>query len=266
MIMEKKKYPEEGDVVLCTVKNISYHSVFVTLDEYPGLEGMIHISEIAPGRIRNIRDYVKEGKKVVCKVLRANPERGQFELSYRRVSVAMRKNKNEETRMEQKAQKILEAFAEMTKKSVQEVNIEIGQKIKDAYGSLYVGFQTIVYEGEKAVNNLKLGENAKEFVKLVLERVKPKDVEVEGTIELQNSTESGLEKIKKAFEEGKKFAEERKYNISFAYVSAPRYRMVVKAEDYKTANDIIQEVAEAIIEFNKKNKGEGLFAIKEKKS
>jgi translation initiation factor 2 subunit 1 len=39
------------------------------IEEY-GKQGLIHISEVSPGRIRNIRDFVKEGKMVVCKVIK----------------------------------------------------------------------------------------------------------------------------------------------------------------------------------------------------
>ena len=92
MLYKKQGFPEESELVMCTVSNIQYHSVFADLDEY-GRQGMIHISEISPGRIRNIRDYVKEGKKIVCKVLRVNSERGHIDLSLRRVNEAQRKNK-----------------------------------------------------------------------------------------------------------------------------------------------------------------------------
>ena len=75
MLFKKQDFPEEGDLVLCTVTSVQFHSVFVDMDEY-GKGGMIHISEVSPGRIRNIRDFVKEGKKIVCKVLRINQEKG----------------------------------------------------------------------------------------------------------------------------------------------------------------------------------------------
>jgi translation initiation factor 2 subunit 1 len=76
MFYKKEGFPEEDELVICTVAEIQYHSIFVTVDEYDNISGMIHISEIAPGRIRNIRDYVKEGKVIVCKVLRINTEKG----------------------------------------------------------------------------------------------------------------------------------------------------------------------------------------------
>ena len=58
MLYQKKGLPEESELVICTVTKIQYHSVFVKLDEF-NHSGMIHISEISPGRIRNIGDYVK---------------------------------------------------------------------------------------------------------------------------------------------------------------------------------------------------------------
>jgi len=85
MLLNKKGFPEEGELVLCKVTKVSYNSVFANLEEY-GKHGMIHISEVSPGRIRNLNDYVKLGKMVVCKILRVNQEKGHIDLSLRRVN------------------------------------------------------------------------------------------------------------------------------------------------------------------------------------
>ena len=95
MSEKKKGFPQESEIVLCTVSNISYNSVFVKLDEYINLQGMIHISEISPGRIRNIRDYVKPGKVIVCKILRIHQQKGHIDLSLRRVTESQRRKKPE---------------------------------------------------------------------------------------------------------------------------------------------------------------------------
>jgi translation initiation factor 2 alpha subunit (eIF-2alpha) len=60
---------EEGQIVRCTVDKIAGTIVFVKIDDY-NQEGTITFSEISPGRIRNIRDYVVPKKKIVCKVLK----------------------------------------------------------------------------------------------------------------------------------------------------------------------------------------------------
>ncbi len=78
---------EEGDVVLCTVDRIVGTIVFVKIDG--GGEGSIILSEIAPGRIRNLRDYVVPNKKIVCKVLSIKDQ--GVSLSFRRVKQHERK-------------------------------------------------------------------------------------------------------------------------------------------------------------------------------
>ena len=95
MLHKREGFPEEDELVMCTVTKIFPHSVFVNLDEFDR-NGLIHISEVSPGRIRNIRDFVKQDKKVICKVLRINKERGHIDLSLRRVNDAQRRNKSDE--------------------------------------------------------------------------------------------------------------------------------------------------------------------------
>ena len=110
MLFKKQGFPEESDLVLCTVTSVQYHSVFVDIDEY-GKSWMIHISEVSPGRIRNIRDFVKEGKKIVCKVLRINEEKGYIDLSLRRVNESEKRRKIDDIKKEQNAEKIIEIAA-----------------------------------------------------------------------------------------------------------------------------------------------------------
>src|SRR5210317_1898406 len=103
MLLQKKGFPLEDELVLCTVTNIHFHSVFAKMDEYDNKTGLIHISEISPGRIRNIRDYVVEGKKVICKVLKIDEGRGHIDLSLRRVNDGQKREKNSQLKQEQKA-------------------------------------------------------------------------------------------------------------------------------------------------------------------
>ena len=65
------------------MKRISGTTVFVSIEDDG--EGTIITSEIAPGRIRNLRDYVVPGKKIVCKILSID-KAGNIHLSLRRVT------------------------------------------------------------------------------------------------------------------------------------------------------------------------------------
>ncbi len=61
-----KKY-KVGDIVECQVTGIVKYGVFVNVDfDYSGL---IHISEVAHGFVRNIEDYVKEGETIFAEVI-----------------------------------------------------------------------------------------------------------------------------------------------------------------------------------------------------
>src|SRR3989344_7158518 len=77
---------EQDELVICTVEKIVGTVVFVKIPwKGKEIDGSITISEIAPGRIRNLRDYVVPKKRVVCKILRISPQ-GNVELSLRRVT------------------------------------------------------------------------------------------------------------------------------------------------------------------------------------
>jgi len=72
-----REFPEEGEFVIATVKSIHNYGAFLSLDEYSGKDGFMHISEVAPTFVRNIRDYLKEGQKIVAKVIRVDPTKGR---------------------------------------------------------------------------------------------------------------------------------------------------------------------------------------------
>ncbi|MGE4496123.1 MAG: S1 RNA-binding domain-containing protein, partial [Methanosarcina sp.] len=79
--MGNDNWPEVGEFVVCTVKNVTDFGAYVELEEFGGREGFIHISEIKAGWVKYVRDYVREGQKIVCKVLNVDPSRGHIDLS-----------------------------------------------------------------------------------------------------------------------------------------------------------------------------------------
>ena len=252
MFYKKKEIPKEGEIVLCTVKKISYHSVFLKLDEYNNLEGMMHISEIAPGRIRTIRDYVKEGKKVVCKILRVNKITKSIELSLRRVNKMQRINKSAECKQEQKAEKLLE-FIGIQLNMYKEAGYELISK----YGSLNESFQNLVLDKDQ-INELEIKKEISDLlIKTVIERIKPKEVQVKGVLNISLNTEDGVDTIKKVL------TDSQKGTIKIIYMGAPKYQITVTASDYKTAEEILENVTGTILKKIKDAKGTGEF-IQEK--
>lgn len=260
----KKGIPDEGELVLCIVRKILPHSVFVDLMEYANREAMIHISEIAPGRIRNIRDYVKEGKQVVCKVLQLNRERGTIDLSLRRVSLQQRLKKEEDYKQEQKAEKILEFVAHKLKTTLEEVYAKAGNRIIEECGSLTVCFQDVAMNGDALLRELQLPvEYVQEIKEVVKERIKPPEAKVVAELTLESNDENGVEVIKKALSVGEEIIKTEKYKGSITYGSAPHYRVELTFHDFKTAEEALENVCTAIITEIEKLKGKGSFKREE---
>lgn len=68
-----------GSIVEGTVTGIEDYGIFISLDEY--YSGLIHISEISHGFVRNIEDYVTLGETIKVKVVDVDEEVGQVKLS-----------------------------------------------------------------------------------------------------------------------------------------------------------------------------------------
>ena len=80
---------EVGKIFEGKVTGITNFGVFVELPD--GSVGMVHISEVAPVFVKEIRDHVKEGQDVKVKVLEIG-QSGKISLSIKK---AMDNNKNE---------------------------------------------------------------------------------------------------------------------------------------------------------------------------
>ncbi len=238
MFFKKQGFPEEGEIAIATVKKILYHSVFATLDEYAIKEGMIHISEISPGRIRNIRDYVREGKQIVCKILKIDRQKGHIDLSIRRVSTTQKINKTAEWKQELKAEKALDSLGKKLEKNLETMYKELGYKLIDEYGSLNKAFQRFALDPEE-LEELKLPKKLEqEITDTILEKIKPKKVEVKGILEIETEAPNGIEIIKKTL------VKLQKGEIKIAYISAPKYKVSITASDYKTAEGLLKQLEE----------------------
>ena len=88
---------EPGDILICNVEKIVGTTVFVEIVGTK-MPGTIILSEIAAGRIRNLRDYVVPKKTIICKVLRIMND--HIELSLRRVKEKEQKEVLEKNKLE----------------------------------------------------------------------------------------------------------------------------------------------------------------------
>ncbi len=74
---------QPGQLVKGKVTKITNFGVFVGLED--GLEGLLHISELAEHKVENPEDVVKVGEEIEVKILRVDPEERKIGLSRKRV-------------------------------------------------------------------------------------------------------------------------------------------------------------------------------------
>ncbi|MEE9525550.1 MAG: S1 RNA-binding domain-containing protein [Candidatus Woesearchaeota archaeon] len=255
MLYKKEGMPEEDEIVLCTVTNVQHHSVFAKLDEY-GKSGMIHISEVSPGRIRNLRDYVQVGKKVICKILKIDKVKGHIDLSLRRVGEGLRRKKNEEIKQEQKAEKIIEMVAKKREKKLEDIYEEVSSKVFEKYEYIFQCFNDIV---EEDFDLKKLGIEAglaDELTAVVKDKIKPVEVSIKGILNVSSQAAEGIEVVKKTLQRAMTIGKD---SVEVTYAGAGKYNLVVTAPDYKTAEKILKSTIDSAIKFAEKNEGEASF-------
>lgn len=93
MVTQTQELPEIGEIVLATISKLTDHGAYVTLDEYDNMQGFLHVSEIAPGWVRSVNKFVREGEKKVLLVKKVNPGRSEIDLSLKQVSKEQQKKK-----------------------------------------------------------------------------------------------------------------------------------------------------------------------------
>ena len=179
---------EESQLVLCTVTKIIGTTVFAELDDYK-IEGTITFPEIAPGRIRNIREYAFPGKKIVCKVLSIKPQ--VIELSFRRVKLNERNEFNDRYRKERN-------YIAMLKKMLGEKAETIIAKIKEEADSV-LDFIESSKDNPKQLEKYLSKEESERILAAIGEK-KIRETIIHKKFTLSSKASAGINQVKKAIE------------------------------------------------------------------
>jgi len=231
---------EVGDIVMCTVDRIVGTIVFVKIDQNG--EGSIILSEIAPGRIRNLREYVVPKKRIVCKVLRISGNR--IDLSLRRVTQKEQREIKEQYKQEKSYKSILKS---VLKDKAEEITKKILEQEK-----IYEFLQEAKQDSKKLEE--LVGKKDSEKILEILNSQKQKKAIVKKEISLTATKPNGLELIKSIFKDIT--------NTEVKYISAGRYSLKTEAENAKTADKNLKEILKDI---EKRAKEKDIsFAMKEK--
>jgi len=258
MSEHKPEWPEFGDLVIATIEKVMDYGVYAKLEEY-NRQGFLHISEISSGRIRKIRDYVRENQKMVLKVIRVNVEKGQINLSLRRVTKRERIEKNKSWKKNRKGEALLNEVAEKVGLPIHEVYQKAGVIIEEKYG-LYEGFEKVVKEGLEVLTKLDIPEDlAKVIAQVAEDRIRIKMVKVRGVLEVRCMKPSGVKCIQEAFIGAGKAHRAKDAKIEFCVIAAPRYSVEVSADNWKRAEELLEKVSESVVTNITEAGGQGSF-------
>jgi translation initiation factor 2 subunit 1 len=256
MAERKPQWPEVGDHVIATIETVTTYGAYAKLDEY-NKQGLLHVSEISSSWIRNIRDFVREGQKVVLKVIRVNLEKGHIDLSLRRVTKRAKIEKIRSWKQDRKAETLLRDVAEKVGLPTEEIYEKAGALLEEKYG-LYDGFEKIAKEGPEVLTEIGVpGKLAKAFAEVAEERIRLKMVKVKGTLEIRCMKPNGVKIIKDSFLNAKKT--EKDTEVRFYVIAAPKYSVEVSAENYKRAEEVLQKVSQSVVSNVVKAGGKGTF-------
>jgi len=261
-ISETKKLPDLGEIVIVTVKEVTGHGAYVTLDEYDNLTAFLHISEIATGWIRNIERYVKAKQKTVLKVIRVNPTRSEVDLSLKQVTGEEKKAKVMEVKKDEKGANFMDVIK--TNLGYDQTNIkEIEEKISQKYDFIYDAFEAVAIKGPEVLSTLDLKPEVIEAIELESKKIQIPHIEVRAVLDITVRKGDGIDTIKNIL--GSVDGSKNNSKIDITYIGAPKYRITVTAENFKIAEKALNHAIEKIKTNIEKNAGTFKFTREESK-
>lgn len=224
---------EEGEIVLCTVDKIVGTTVFVKVNDE--IEGTIVTSEIAPGRIRNLRNYVVPGKRIVCKILR---------ISGNRVNLSLRRVKQNEKKEFLEGIKKEKSYSAILKTAVGDNFRDIVNKIKEDYD--LIEFFEDAREDAKLLEKF-MGKSEAVKVQKILEAKKDKPKEINYVFKLSSHASDGITVVKRIIGDA---ISGSKCNVN--YLAAGKYSIKIIGEDFKEIKTEVNNVMMKLEDLAKK--------------
>jgi len=198
---------------------------------------------------------VREGQKIVCKVLNVDTSRHHIDLSLKDVNEHQRREKIQEWKADQKAWKWLE----MAYKDRPDDVKRVADALMASYDSLYLAMEEAAISGADALADSDLTEeDVKILESLSRDNVKLPSVEISGYVDITSPAPDGVEVVKKALKQARRI-KDKSGTVAITYIGAPRYRIHVTAPDYKSAESVLKKSAQAVVKFIEQHGGEGTF-------
>lgn len=246
--------PKVGEDAIATVSKVARFGAYCRLLEYDNLEVFLPIREVSSGWIKNIREHVHEGQKVVCRILFYDKEKGTIDVSLKRVTQSQAKEKIRAYNLEKRFTALFSQSIKMA--GLYEEKAALVQKAL----SEFLTYTNLMDNATGDSEEFKKSTLPKKLKDTLLEAYeanrKKREYIVAYTMKLMTfNTMSGITELKDIITAVKHLG------VDVSYVSAPNYRLVAEGDDYSQAEDKIKQATQIVQSKLKK----GVFEIEKEK-
>ena len=201
--------------------------------------------------IKNIRNFVRIGQRVVLRVLRVDAEKGHVDMSLRRVNSAQKEIRLKEWKYAVKYENLLQFLTEVEgiNMNLDEAYDKIGFPILDFFENYQESIENLKENGVELLDQIEdISDDIKKaLLKIVDENVQVSTVTISGKVKLSFNSENGVGEIKESLQDALNVIESKETRkISINYLTAPYYRLEVITKDYLDAENILSDALEAI--------------------
>ncbi len=216
-----------GDLVVATVTHVEEYGAIVKVEGYPKYEALIPRAHVTAARIRNIKDYVREGQRVVARVIKVDHKRLMVDLSLKYVTKRERDETLKQWKRDRRARKIIEMAVKNLNLPGTHVN-RVWSRLQKIYGDVLSALEDTVRKGKEVLVKSGIEDKiAEEIWRLSKKHVKPKVYEGTRTIILKSTRPNGVKLIREAIAKALEEAVKQGAKVTVSYLGAPRY--MVKA-------------------------------------
>ena len=258
-------FPRRGELVVATVKKIVGHGAYLKIEDY-NIDGYLPLNEVSTKWVRNIEDVIKEGQKIVVKVIRIDRFTKSVDVSYKDVSETEKSRILRLWKKNYRGQKILEELAKYLESKGIRVNLEEKlTPIIERENTVYDALEKIMLEPD-LLDKVSLKEYKESILEFLGKKIHLKKYIYEAVIGIQSIEKGGLFKIKDAL---KKLDEEirkaiGRENVEITLIGSPRYRISTWSYKPETIKKRLLPTVKQTVDQLSKQRGLRLVVVDEK--
>ena len=246
--MSSAAWPEEGELLICTVRSVKENGAYLNLEGYEGRTGFVFIGEVASGWVKNIGTHLREGQRVVAKAIQVKRSKERIELSIKSVSDERKRATLQAWKNRKRASQIMRVAAERVGWEEQRT-AEVCDEMREIFGTLYGALEECAMS-ENALSEVGFtGDWMNVVTELAVENIVPPFVEIRGEFDLQVWGPEGVNAIREALLAAEACAVGlEEVTLTCHYDGAPHYRVDIRAPDYQAAEAVGEAAQKAASE------------------